>query len=175
MDVRVAHTAELGPEELGAARRLLWEAFDDMEEDDWDHLLGGMHALAYADGDLVGHASLVLRRMLHRGRALRAGYVEGVAVRESHRRRGVGGALMEPLERMVRAAYDLGALGASDDGVPFYAARGWELWPGPLSALTPDGVRPTPDEQGGVFVMRAAADLDPTAELTADWRDGDVW
>jgi aminoglycoside 2'-N-acetyltransferase I len=51
---------------------------DELEEEDWEHALGGMHALAWADGRLVAHASVVQRRLLHGGRALRAGYVEGI-------------------------------------------------------------------------------------------------
>ena len=35
---------------------------------------------------------------------------------------------MAPLERAIDAAYDLGALGASDIAVPFYASRGWQPW-----------------------------------------------
>ncbi len=58
------------------------------------------------------------------------------------------------LERVVRGAYDLGALAASDAAADFYAARGWELWQGPSSALTPTGVTTTPDEDGCIFVLR---------------------
>ncbi|MDP9464708.1 MAG: aminoglycoside 2'-N-acetyltransferase, partial [Actinomycetota bacterium] len=75
-DVRTAHTADLEPATLSAARTLLDDAFaGGFADTDWAHALGGMHALAYQDGDLVGHASVVERRLLHGGRALRAGYV----------------------------------------------------------------------------------------------------
>jgi aminoglycoside 2'-N-acetyltransferase I len=37
------------------------------------------------------------------------------------------------------------------------------------------GVRPTPDEQGGVLVLEGAVPLELDGELTCDWRDGDVW
>jgi len=43
------------------------------------------------------------------------------------------------LERLAGAAYDLAALGATDEATAFYAARGWQLWRGPSSALTPAG------------------------------------
>ena len=113
--VRTAHTADVDAATLAAARALLYEAFDDMTEDDWEHSLGGVHALAF-DGDaLVGHAAVVQRRLLHGGRALRTGYVEGVAVRADQRRRGHGAAMMDALERVIRGAYDLGALGATDE------------------------------------------------------------
>ncbi|HVV14737.1 MAG TPA: GNAT family N-acetyltransferase [Amycolatopsis sp.] len=171
--IRTAHTAELSADVLGAARALLYEVFDDMAEDDWEHCLGGMHALAWDGPELVGHAALVQRRLLHKGKALRAGYVEGVAVtRERH---GHGAAMMAELERFVRGAYDVGALGATDEAVPFYRSRGWLPWRGPLSALTPSGLRPTPDEEGAVYVFPAARPLDLDAALTCDWRDGDVW
>jgi aminoglycoside 2'-N-acetyltransferase I len=174
--VRTAHTADLGAATLTAARALLYEVFqDDMTEHDWEHSLGGVHALAWEGDELVGHAAVVQRRLLHGGRALRTGYVEGVVVRADQRRRGHAGAMMEALERVVRAAYDLGALGATDQAARLYAGRGWQQWQGPTSALTPTGIVRTADEDGSVYVLPGAAALDLTAELTCDWREGDVW
>ena len=176
ISVRVAHTAQLEPRTLAEARSLLYAAFDDMAEDDWEHSLGGVHALAYDGGELAGHAALIQRRLLHGGRALRAGYVEGVAVRADRRRRGHAAAMMDALERVIRDAYDLGALGATDAATALYSGRGWRLWGGPLSALTPDGVQPTPDEEGAVYVLPVdGVELDLAGGLTCDWRDGDVW
>jgi aminoglycoside 2'-N-acetyltransferase I len=145
------------------------------EEDDWQHALGGIHALAWEDGELVGHGSVVQRRLVHGGRALRAGYVEGVGVRADRQRRGCGAALMAPLERVIAAAYDLGALGASEAGMPLYAARGWKRWEGPTSALTPAGLVRTAEEDGWIYVLPGAVALDLTGELVCDWREGDVW
>jgi aminoglycoside 2'-N-acetyltransferase I len=175
-EVRTAHTADLDATTLAAARALLYAVFaDEMTDEDWEHALGGVHALAWEDGELVGHASVVQRRLLHGGHALRAGYVEGVGVRADRRRHGHGAAVMEPLERVIRGAYDLGALGATDEAAEFYAARGWRQWQGPTSALTPSGVVRTAEEDGGVYVLPAAVPLDLAGELTCDWRDGDVW
>jgi aminoglycoside 2'-N-acetyltransferase I len=174
--VRVAHTAQLEPEVLAAARSLLYAVFDDMTEPDWEHCLGGIHAVAYEGADLVGHASLVMRRLLHGGRALRTGYVEGVAVRADARRRGHASEMMAPLERIIRDAYELGALGATDAAAAFYAGRGWRLWGGPLGALTPSGETGTPDEEGAVYVLPVdGVPLDVSGRLVCDWRDGDVW
>jgi aminoglycoside 2'-N-acetyltransferase I len=174
-EVVVRHTADLDDRTREACRALLYDVFDDMTEADWEHALGGLHAVALEAGELVGHASLVQRRLVHRGRALRAGYVEAVAVRADRRRRGVGASLMAPLERAALRAYDVAALGSTDEGAPFYLSRGWVLWRGPTSALTPDGVRPTPDADGAVHVLLGAEELDLDGELTCDWRDGDVW
>jgi aminoglycoside 2'-N-acetyltransferase I len=174
--VRTAHTSELDAATLSAARSLFDDAFgDEWTEDDWEHGLGGMHALAYEGGELVGHASVIQRRMLHGGRALRTGYVEGVCVHSHHRRRGHGAAMLRALERVIRGAYDVGVLAATDEAVPLYTSLGWQLWEGPLHALTPDGVVRTPDEDGAVYVLPVAARVDRSGVLTCDWRDGDVW
>jgi aminoglycoside 2'-N-acetyltransferase I len=174
--VDVAHTADLEPETLRAVRALMDDAFGgEFEPEDWRHALGGIHALAW-DGDaVIGHACVVQRRLLHGGEVLRAGYVEAVAVRADHRRRGHGGALMEAIERVIRRAYDVGALGATGAGAALYRARGWQRWEGPTSALTPTGIRRTPEDDGYVYVLPVDAPLDRAGELTCDWREGDVW
>lgn len=181
---QVVHTADLDAPARRAARALCDAAFaggpdGDFDDDDWDHCLGGLHVLVHDGADLVGHAAVVQRRVLLEGRALRTGYVEAVAVASTHRRRGVGGALMTEVERVVRAAYDLGALGASADGAALYGPRGWTVWRGPTSALTPGGTRRTPGDDGAVMVLAGeallGAGLDPEADLMCDWRDGDLW
>jgi aminoglycoside 2'-N-acetyltransferase I len=83
--------------------------------------------------------------------------------------------MMAALERVVRGAYDLGALGATDQAAPLYAARGWKRWRGPAWALTPDGVVRTEDADGAIYVLPGEVPLDLGGELTCDWRDGDVW
>ncbi len=174
--VCTAHTADLDAATLKAARTLLDGVFEgDMTDHDWEHGLGGVHALVWEGSELVGHGSVVQRRLMHGGRALRAGYVEAVGVRANRRRRGLGGAVMEVLERVVRGAYEVGALAATHEGADFYAARGWEVWLGPTSALTPTGITRTEDEDGSIYVLPVAASLNLSGELTCDWRDGDVW
>ena len=173
--VRLVHTADLSPAHAAAAQALLRAAFDDLDDTDWEHALGGLHALALDGDGLVGHAALVQRRLLHGGRALRCGYLEAVAVRADRRRQGVGSALMAALEPVVRAAYDLGALGTSDEGRPLYVGRGWLPWRGPTAALTRTGVVRTPGDDGGVLVLPSSAPLDLEGELVADLRDGDAW
>jgi aminoglycoside 2'-N-acetyltransferase I len=175
-EVRTAHTADLDAATLGAARALLEAVFPgELTEEDWEHALGGVHALAWEDGELIAHASVIQRRLLHGGRALRTGYVEGVGVHPDRRRRGHGAAVMAEVERVIRGAYDLGALGATDEAAAFYAARGWRPWEGRTSAMTPRGVVRTPEEDGAILVLPVAVALDFGGELTCDWRDGDPW
>jgi GNAT superfamily N-acetyltransferase len=114
VDVRVTHTAWLEAGELADIRALLDGAFRGrFSDDDFEHGLGGIHALVLDGEALVAHGSVVMRRLLHEGRALRTGYVEAVAVRADRRRLGHAGLVMEQLERVVRGGYDLGALSAS--------------------------------------------------------------
>jgi aminoglycoside 2'-N-acetyltransferase I len=106
---------------------------------------------------------------------LRAGYVEGVAVRADRRRRGHGSAMMAALERVIRGAYEIGGLGASEMGEALYAASGWKRWRGRTWALTPGGVVRTAEEDDGVYVLEVEVVLDLDGDLTCDWRDGELW
>lgn len=176
-EIAVVHTAQLARSTLAAARALLVESFDGgFGDEDWEHALGGLHALGLDDGGrLVAHGAVVQRRLVHAGRALRAGYVEAVAVAPPHRRRGHASAVMGALEGVIGRAYDLGALSATDDGAALYVARGWLRWRGPTSALTPTGTVRTPEDDDAVFVLPGARLLDLGGPLTCDWRDGDLW
>jgi aminoglycoside 2'-N-acetyltransferase I len=183
IELRIAHTADLDSEMRSAIRKLLYSAFGNMTADAFENALGGVHALLLddgseliSDGQLIGHASVVQRQLLAGGRALRTGYIEGVAVHPGRRRRGHGARMMAVLERVVRSAYQLGALGASPDGARLYAARGWQRWQGPTAALTPAGIRRTPSKDGWIYVLPAAQqDLDLSGEIVCDWRNGELW
>jgi aminoglycoside 2'-N-acetyltransferase I len=170
----VAHTSALERAQLEAIRAMLEEAFAGrFGEEDFEHALGGMHAVVWEGEEPIAHASVVMRRLLHGGRALRCGYVEAVGVRADRRRRGHGGAVMDALGEVIRGAYELGALGATDEGAALYATRGWRRWTGPASVLSPDGLRPTPG--ASIYVLPVSAELDPDGDLACDWRGGAVW
>jgi aminoglycoside 2'-N-acetyltransferase I len=181
---RVA-TAALTEDELRALRRLLDPAFgaERFTEDDWRHTLGGVHALAVEEGELVAHAAVVDRTLRAGGRRLRTGYVEGVATRPDRRRRGLARLVMREAEAVIRRRHELGAL-SDGSGIPgFYERLGWERWqgptfvePAPLPDAGPEPVR-TKDDDGGVMVLRtpATGDLDLTVPLVCDWRPGDPW
>ncbi len=176
IEIHTAHTSDLAKATLQAARTLLEEVFEDeLSDHDWEHALGGIHALAWSGSTLVGHASVIQRRLIHAGRALRTGYIEGVGVAGNHRRQGYASAMMTALERVIKGAYELGALGATDDAVPLYSGRGWLLWQGTTWALTPHGVVRTAEEDDCIHVLPVTVLPDLTGPLTCDWRDGDPW
>ncbi|WP_329023624.1 GNAT family N-acetyltransferase [Streptomyces sp. NBC_00690] len=177
--VRIAHTHQLTTAERDAIRGLLDLAFDgDFGDEDWDHCLGGVHALLYdADDVPVAHGSVIMRRVVHRGRSYRVGYVEAVAVRAQERRRGFGDRIMETLEGVIDRAYDFGALSASDAGAALYRSRGWTLWQGRIETAGPDGLVPLPEEEDSTFVRIGGTSgglVVPPDALLFDWRDGDV-
>lgn len=175
-ELRLAHTAQLVRSDLRATRALLDLVVDgDMPDQDWEHAIGGMHALVWDGRRLIAHGSVVQRRLLHGGRALRAGYVEGVGVHPDRRGEGHAGQVMAALEAIIRRGYDLGALSSSEMAIGFYAARGWLPWRGPSAVLAPDGLRRTPEDDDGIFVLPGEVALDLDGELACDWRDGDVW
>lgn len=181
---RLVHTSDLDHETREGARHMVIEAFrnssiGDFTDADWEHTLGGMHALISHHGALIAHGAVVQRRLLYRDTALRCGYLEGVAVREDWRGQGLATAVMDALEQVLRGAYQIGALSATEEGRPMYTARGWLAWQGPTSVLQPAGLARTPDDDRSLLVLPIdlpnGIELDTTAGLTCDWRDGDVW
>lgn len=173
-----SHTADLSRSELAEIRAFLEEAFEGrFAAEDWEHALGGIHVLLREAAELVGHASVVQRRLVLGSAGIRTGYVEAVAVRGDRRGRGLGGELMASVEDVVRAAYDLGALSAGDRAEGLYLRRGWRRWDGPTWALSPDGPVRTEEEDGHVFVLATPTSpaIDLTGSIACDWRPGDVW
>ena len=173
---RLVHTADLESEARQRAYEMVNDAFaGEFTDTDWDHALGGMHALIWHHGAIIAHGAVVQRRLLYRGAALRCGYVEAVAVREDWRGQGLAIAILDACEQVIRGGYQLGALSSSDRGRRLYTLRGWLPWRGPTSVLAPTGTTRTPDDDGSVFVLPVGIDLDASAALACDWRDGDVW
>jgi aminoglycoside 2'-N-acetyltransferase I len=175
IDVTTVHTSSLDATRMQAIRRLLDDAFLVFDEDAWEHCLGGMHATIWEGGEIVAHASVVQRRLLHGGQALRTGYVEAVAVRADRRRRGYGRAVMERLGEVIRRAYEVGGLGAGEPAATLYRSLGWRAWEGRTWVLGPEGLARTTKDDGGVYVLPVTAMLDLAGDLACDWRGGEVW
>jgi aminoglycoside 2'-N-acetyltransferase I len=82
---------------------------------------------------------------------------------------------MASLETVISGAYDIGALSASEAGMPLYEKRSWLRWSGTASVLAPSGIVRTPEEEDCLFVLPVTAQLDFGGDLACDWRAGDVW
>jgi aminoglycoside 2'-N-acetyltransferase I len=83
--------------------------------------------------------------------------------------------MMDELERVICGAYELGALGTSEMGAGFYAARGWQAWEGSTWAVGPTGMMRTAEDDGYVYVLEVTVPLDLTSDLTCEWREGFIW
>jgi aminoglycoside 2'-N-acetyltransferase I len=178
--VRALATSELTAREVLQVRKLLWAAFppdddDGFTEDDWDHALGGRHFIGEIEGTIVSHAAVVERELRIGPVALRTGYVEAVATEPGRQGQGLGTAVMQAATDHIRSDYELGALGTGAH--PFYERLGWQTWTGRAYVRTDDGRERTPDEEGHIMVLRTPTTppLQEGAEITCDWRPGDVW
>jgi aminoglycoside 2'-N-acetyltransferase I len=173
-------TDELTPVEVDAIRALMEVAFGDAEEDrftdeDWQHSIGGAHVVVDLDGRIVAHAALVEREIRVAGRPLRTGYVEAVATAPDRQGEGLGTTVMTVVGELIRERFELGMLGTGSHH--FYERLGWRTWRGPSAVRGPEGVRPTPVDDGYLMVLDTPSTppLDLDAPVDCDWRPGDSW
>jgi aminoglycoside 2'-N-acetyltransferase I len=177
--VRRATTGELAPREIEVLGRMMaaaWESNDGTFTDsDWEHGTCGIHVLVEEGGEILSHGSVVERTLEIDGVAVRTGYVEAVATWPEHQRRGYASLVMQEIDDIIRSQYSLGGLSTP---VPeFYERLGWELWRGPTFVRTPNGTERTPDDDGGIMILRTPGSppLELTASIACEWRNGDVW
>ena len=143
--------------------------------DDVDHAVGGVHWVAEAGDEVVGHASVVERRLEAAGQPLRTGYVEAVATLPAWRGRGITTRLLDAAGEHIQAGFELGGLSTGVHGL--YERAGWERWRGPTFVRTADGPVRSEDEDDGIMVLRTARTppLMLTEPLSCEWRAGDAW
>jgi aminoglycoside 2'-N-acetyltransferase I len=179
--IRRLPTTSLSADDTRAIRAMLVKAFADdgpdeqFDEHDWQHALGGTHVVLDVDGEILAHASVVERWLHVGGMPIRTGYVEAVATAPHRQGNGLGTLVMTEIGDIIRAGFDLGALGTGAHH--FYERLGWRTWRGPTSVRTPQGDRPTADDDGFILVLETPTSppLDFTAPISCDWRPGDVW
>ena len=174
--VRVCLSKELDTRDRTAIRALLDAAFHgEFSDDDWDHALGGTHALIEAADGVVAHASVVPRVLETGQQRVRAGYVEAVAVLPPLQGTGLGTAVMRALGAIIAGEFELGAL--STGAHRFYERLGWERWQGPSYVSEAGSLTRTPDEDDGIMVLRFGASqvVDLGAPIACEGRAGDDW
>ena len=102
--------------------------------------------------------------------------MEAVATAPDRQGEGHGSLAVGRVTELVRARFELGALGTGRWS--FYERLGWERWEGPTYVRTAGGalVR-TEEDDDGVMVLRTgpSLDLDLTGPLACEERPGDDW
>ncbi len=155
---------------------LMDEAFEGgFQPEDWDHALGGVHAIAFRGETICAHASVVHRTLWVAGRPLRCGYVEAVAVLPPLQGQGLGTAVMQALEPTIRR-YELGALSTGEHH--FYARLGWERWRGRTWVRSGTRLIRTEEEDDGVMVLRTPSTppaMSLESYIACESRPGDAW
>jgi aminoglycoside 2'-N-acetyltransferase I len=176
IEQRLVTSDELGSDELATMRAMFTAAWGGgFADDDWDHAFGGVHVVRFVDGSMVSHGAVAARTLWLDDRPLRVGYLEAVATWPEHQGRGHGSAVVDALDEVVRAAYDLGGL--STGRRSFYERLGWLTWRGALAVRAPGGDVPAPEMRNAVLVLPTPRVPDPDldASLVCDWRIGDDW
>ena len=175
-EVLVFRTEDAPEGLLEEARSVVFAAFDGgFTEDDWDHALGGWHAVVIEAQRVVSHAAVILRELEVGDRKFASGYVEGVGTESGARGEGHGTRAMTEIAKIIRRDFELGAL--STEAHPFYEHLGWERWRGPTYVRSATGLTRTEDEDDGIMVLRlgASTGIDLTATMLCDERSGDDW
>jgi aminoglycoside 2'-N-acetyltransferase I len=174
--VMSATTAELEPECVEAARKLMTAAFGErFSEHDRTHALGGVHFMVRRDGRVIAHGSVVERRMQIGDHAVSSGYVEAVAVMPEHQRTGLGTAIMRAAAIHIGDSFAIGVLSSSAHS--FYERLGWQRWLGPTYVRRDLGRIRTPDEDAGIMILKtnSSPDIRMEESMTCEWREGNVW
>ncbi|HVE62447.1 MAG TPA: GNAT family N-acetyltransferase [Mycobacteriales bacterium] len=174
-DIAVGRSADSAAM-LPGIRGLLDSAFaGDFSDADWDHTLGGWHAVARAGDTVIAHAAVVPRTLYVAARPVRVGYVEGVATAPERQGEGLGSAVMTEITAVVRRDFDMGALSTSRPA--FYERLGWERWRGPTYVRRGEATVRTAEEDAGIMVLRfgASRDISLVEPICCEERPGDDW
>ncbi|MEX2459244.1 MAG: GNAT family N-acetyltransferase [Actinomycetota bacterium] len=161
---------------LAEIHGFLVEAFEGrFSAEDWEHTAGGSRVVVL-DGDApVSHAAVVPRLLRVGPRELAAGYVEGVGTAPGRQGEGLASLAMTEAGKLLPGRFEMGALSTPVPG--FYERLGWERWRGPTFVREGTQLKRTPDEDGGIMVLRfgpsRAVDLE--APIACEARSGDDW
>jgi aminoglycoside 2'-N-acetyltransferase I len=174
LGIQVVRSESLSDAERRSVISLCNRAFEEDLEPLFDTFVDATHVLGYYGGSLVSHALWVARDLQVGTSPLsRTAYIEAVATEQPYRNRGFATAIMKRVAEEIQD-FDLAAL--SPFSVAYYERLGWELWRGPLFIRTEDSLLPSPDDEE-VMILRlpGTPDLDLSAPLSAEWREGELW
>ncbi len=175
--VTTSKTEDLTASERESIVALCVAAFD---EQDFLNLFtyvpsGGMHFLAYRNGQLVSHAMVTTRWLQPAGLGLlKTAWVDAMGTAPELHGHGYGSVVMRCLAEYAAGEYAIGGL--QTERIGFYARLGWEEWRGPLAGRSKEGLVPTPTQEG-VMILRLPRTpvLDLDMQLTIECQTERIW
>lgn len=177
MDVVVVDSAQVDVTTRNELRSLWDRAFGDRFTDtDDDHAYGGVHVVVRDGERVIGHASVIPRRIRFGDQPWRTvGYVEAVAVDPERQGEGIGRRMMQLLRVEIASRFAI-ALLSTGRAARFYESLGWERWLGLAYTRTSDGVVPN-GRQSGLMILRLDRSVVPdvSVAVTCEDRPGRTW
>jgi len=171
---RVVEGSALTPEEREEIIALCDLAYEENMGLIIDQFVDPVHVLGYWGEKLVCHALLITRFLEPEGLPqLQTAYVEAVATHPNYRCRGFASAIMR---KLVEEIQDFDIAGLAPFSVDYYAKLGWKLWRGAMFERK-DDVLIASDLSERVMIYRLPKTplLDLDAEISIEWRVGEVW
>ncbi len=173
LSLKVIKYPDLSEQELVNIVTLCSRAFNVDYQSFLNTFHGATHVLGYFDRTLVSHALWITRWLqVQDSPPMRTAYIEAVATDESYRNRGCASAVMRRIAEEI-VDFDLGGLctGSTD----FYSRLGWQLWKGPLFIRKDSELFPAQENGVMILPLPETPELDLSASLSVEWREGEVW
>jgi aminoglycoside 2'-N-acetyltransferase I len=103
---------------------------------------------------------------------MRTAYIEGVATDEPYRKLGFASEVMKRLAQEI-TYFEIAGLCT---GVPdLYSRLGWRIWTGPLFNRKGGELIPTSGGPVMILILSNTPEIDLSAPLSIEWREGEVW
>ncbi len=177
---------ELSQADLRSIQDLCTRAYGEDVWCDYEYLKAAYHVIGRDAGVIVSHALWVDRHFSVNGAVpLATAYIEYVATEPALQGQGLASQLLRFLVGFIQNKeglkailhqdlnYELAALAPADS--QFYERLGWELWQGDLYIRQNDQLIPTPDDDVMIYRLITTPDITITDDLSAEWREGELW
>ncbi len=176
----------LSSNDLQSIQNLCTRAYGEDVWCDYEYLKAAYHVIGRDAGVIVSHALWVNRSLSVNGTSpLMTAYVEYVATEPALQGQGLASQLLRFLldyiqkQEAIRTEldqalpYELAALAPAES--QFYERLGWELWQGNLYIRQHGDLIPTPDDDVMIYRLATTPEISITDDLSAEWREGELW
>ena len=173
LKLKVKKHQDLSEKELATIIALCSRAFKTDYRPFLDTFPDSTHVLGYYQNTLVSHALWITRWLQVQSRPkMRTAYIEGVATDEPYRNRSFAS---EVMRRLVEKIADFEIAGLCT-GIPeFYSRLGWQTWTGPLFYRKDTEMIHYSGGPVMVFPLSKTPEINLSAPLSIEWREGEVW